>query len=177
MNMKNLTTKPLHFDEFLIPASSMLQAKTWPKRFYLGFTYLIVIIDILGLQNAFTQDTYTAFDIVLLICQLLILIVLLPKSIGMEWGIKFLSIQHQKFILKKGIFSRKAIPINDLKEISIKEENGYAKLMLHYKDGKVEKPSFNMKLSFTEDRDKVEAWFKEANNIIENYQPSPIFVA
>lgn len=170
----NMNLQPLSFDEFGAPESSWKEARSPAKKRYLILIYTILVVDVIALFINLLNYPYTAFDIFQIVAESLIVVILLPKVLGIWKGIRILEVEDGCLKIKSGIVYRKNVPLNALEKVSISpKRNSHRRLVLHYPNGKKEETRFLISLSLREDRKRMLQWVNEVNILIEEQRALP----
>ena len=160
---------PLIFNEFGAPECSWNEAKSSAKKRQLGLIYFILVADLFALTATLIDFPYSAFDIFQIVIESLILVVLLPKALGIGNGIRHLSVDRGVLKIQNGIVFRKKVPLSKLDKVSVsKKRNSHRRLVLHFSNGKKEETRFFLYLSIMEDKRRMLEWIDEINKLISN---------
>jgi hypothetical protein len=160
---------PLSFNEFGAPECRWSEAKSSAKKRQLGLIYFILVADLIALTVTLISFPYSAFDIFQIVIESLILVVLLPKALGLGNGIRHLSVEQDVLKIQSGIVYKKKVPLSKLEKVSIsKKRNSHRRLVLHYSNGKKEETRFFLSLSIIEDQRRMLEWIDEINKLISN---------
>ncbi len=163
--------QPLSFDEFGTPECSWKEARSTAKKRHLAMAYFILTVDLIALVATLANYPYSSFDIFQIAVESLVLVLLLPKILGLGKSLRCLSVDEGILKIKSGIVYRKSIPLQALDKVSIsKKRNSHRRLVLHHLNGKKEETRFFISLPSREDKEKIIQWKNELNDLIQKTQ-------